>query len=149
MDIILTEHFRLSEFTKSQTAQKLKILNIPTLEQVGNLQQLCIHVLEPLRVHNQGPISVGSGFRCQQLNKAVGGVSSSQHMSGQAADLHIPNFSVGKAWFDWIESHCEFDQLIFERTSKTSSDWWIHVSYVSPLVGKNRKQVIRELIKNK
>lgn len=149
MALILSPHFSLDEFTRSQTAYARGIRNVPTLKQVENMQQLCINVLEPLRCYNQGPVVIGSGFRCAELNKAVGGVSSSQHMQGQAADLHLPNLSVGRAWFSWIEAHCEFDQLIMEHTTKNSTDWWIHVSYVAPSVGKNRKQVIRELVKNK
>ena len=95
-DIQLTTHFSLSEFLKSSTASARGIDNTPSLEVVSNLQQLSIHVLEPLRAYFNTPIVVSSGYRSPALNKAVGGSATSQHMTGEAADLRITSEAAGK-----------------------------------------------------
>lgn len=145
-DIILSKHFKLSEFTRSATASAKKIDNTPSLEVVSNLQQLCIHVLEPLREHFNCPITISSGYRCPALNTAVGGVATSQHMTGEAADIHIPDEATGKRWFVWLMDQ-DFDQLILEKSTPTSTSYWIHVSYRQN--GNNRHQVIEGLVKNR
>jgi hypothetical protein len=104
-------------------------------------------VLEPLRVAMGEPIKIGSGFRCEALNKAVGGVYNSQHLKGQAADLCIDgDIKKGRKWFEYIKNHLPFDQLIWEKNHKTGS-CWVHVSFVYPDFGKNRKKVIDGLVK--
>ena len=90
------------------------------------------------------PIPISSGFRCQTLNNAVGGVRNSQHLKGEAADLCIGgDIQKGKKWFAWIKAHCEFDQLIWEHNSKGT--YWVHVSYRAD--GQNRKQAIDNYLK--
>lgn len=135
----------MSEFIASPTAEIYKIDNTPNLQVVYNLQYLCIHVLQPLRDAINMPILIGSGYRCKRLNISVGGVTNSQHMTGQACDIHIKNDNYGNLIFEWIKANCTFDQLIKERAYKNSKKWWIHVSCVD---GYNRKQVITNLIKN-
>ena len=78
----LTEHFKLSEFTNSSTATARGIDNTPNEQQIANLKRICEEILEPLRAFAGQPIIIGSGFRCPALNKAVGGVKNSQHMTG-------------------------------------------------------------------
>ena len=95
-DIQLSEHFTLSEFTKSITAERLGIDNKPGYEEVLAMRHLCREVLEPLRQHYGKPIRITSGYRCEELNSAVGGVRRSQHMLGEAADLSVPNEQVEK-----------------------------------------------------
>ena len=147
MDINVTQHFTLEELYRSDTAKKLGIDNKPGTQQMINLVYLCAYVLEPLRVAMGEPIKIGSGFRCQQLNKAVGGVYTSQHCKGQAADLCIDgDLKKGRKWFNYIKDHLPFDQLILERNPKTGS-YWVHVSFVYPDFGKNRRQVISDLLK--
>lgn len=145
-DIQLSKHFKLSEFTRSATASAKKIDNTPSLEVISNLQQLCIHVLEPLREHFNCPITISSGYRCPALNTAVGGVKTSQHMTGEAADIHLPSSAIGKKWFVWLMDQ-DFDQLILEKSTPTSTSYWIHVSYRQN--GNNRHQVIEGLVKNR
>lgn len=147
IDLVLSPHFLLSEFMRSDTASKFGIDNVPNLEHVANMQQLCIQVLEPLRCAFDVPIVIGSGFRSVELNRRVGGSVTSQHMQGMAADIRCQSVELGNAFFDWIRCHCEFDQLIRERAYKASKTFWIHVSYRAD--GMNRKQVINDLIKNK
>ena len=140
-------HFTIEEMYASDTAKRLGINNKPSVQQMVNLVYLCAFVLDPLRVAMNEPIKIGSGFRCQQLNKAVGGVYNSQHLKGQAADLCIDgDIEKGKRWFNYIKEHLPFDQLIWEHNPKTGS-YWVHVSFVYPDFGKNRKKVINNLIK--
>ena len=140
----ISKNFTLEELRDSATAKKLGIINAPGVDEVCSLCALVHHVLQPLRDAMGEPIKIGSGYRCPQLNRAVGGVGNSQHVKGEAADLCIDGDKVkGKKWFDWIKAHCDFDQLILEHNAKGS--YWVHVSYRPD--GKNRKQVIGNLLK--
>jgi hypothetical protein len=140
-------HFTIEEMYASDTAKRLGIDNKPSTQKMINLVYLCAHVLEPLRVAMNEPIKIGSGYRCEKLNRAVGGVYNSQHLKGQAADLCIDgDLKKGKRWFNYIKDHLPFDQLIWEHNPKTGS-YWVHVSYVFPDFGKNRRQVINNLEK--
>lgn len=136
----------MEELYASATATAKGINNKPSVQQMINLVYLCAYVLEPLRVAMNEPIKIGSGFRCQALNKAVGGVYNSQHMKGQAADLCIDgDRQKGRKWFNYIKNHLPFDQLIWEHNSKGT--YWVHVSFVFPDFGKNRHKVIDDLLK--
>ncbi len=146
MNTPVTMHFTIEELYASATAKAKGINNKPNVQQMINLVYLCAYVLEPLRVAMGEPIKIGSGFRCQALNKAVGGVYNSQHLKGQAVDLCIDgDLKKGKKWFDYIRKNLPFDQLIWEHNAKGS--YWVHVSYVYPDFGKNRRQVIENLLK--
>ena len=108
----VTMHFTIEELCASATAKAKGINNTPNMQQMVNLVYLAAYVLEPLRVAMNEPIKIGSGFRCQALNKAVGGVTNSQHMKGQAADLCIDgDLKKGKKWFNYIKDHLPFDQI--------------------------------------
>jgi len=143
-DIQLTEHFKLSEFINSPTAKARGIDNTPSESVINNLRNLCEQVLEPLRVAMGVPITIGSGYRCPALNKAVGGVSNSQHMTGEAADIHLPSTAIGREWMKWIMMETDFDQCIFETADKKR--FWIHVSCKTDRT-KNRHHVISYLLK--
>ena len=146
MNTPVTMHFTIEELYASATAKAKGINNKPNVQQTINLVYLTAYVLEPLRVAMNEPIKIGSGFRCQALNKAVGGVYNSQHLKGQAADLCIDgDMKKGKKWFDYIRKNLPFDQLIWEHNSKGS--YWVHVSFVFPDFGRNRRQVIENLLK--
>ena len=147
MNVPITMHFTLEELYASETAKKLGRNNKTSTQQMINLVYLCASVLEPLRVAMNEPIKIGSGFRCEKLNKAVGGVYNSQHLKGQAADLCIDgDIKKGRRWFDYIRKNLPFDQLIWEKNPKTGS-CWVHVSFVFPDFGPNRHKVIDGLIK--
>ena len=148
---MLTAHFSLKEMCASGTAIRLGIKNEPSEEVINRLQQLCEHVLEPLR-QRFGVIRITSGYRCERLNKAVGGVKNSQHRLGEAADIHVSNIEVGRKMFRYIKENLEFDQLLFERIQENGA-CWLHVSYrethpCPPLGGRefksrrNRRQAI-------
>ena len=125
--IRLSPHFTLGEFTKSITAERLGIRNEPNYEQVLAMRQLCQEVLEPLRQHYGQPIRITSGFRCPELNDAVGGVGNSQHQYGEAADLSVPSEEVARDWFQWIGHNTDFDQMLFEH-SRRLKNRWLHLS---------------------
>lgn len=117
-----SEYFSLDEFTKSQTAMKLRIDNTPPASAVANLSRLCRKVLDPLRTSLNRPVVITSGYRCPDLNDAVGGVGNSSHLTGKAADIHVPGMSIS-ALFNFIKERFMYDELINEF------DDWIHVSY--------------------
>ena len=140
----ISKNFTLEELRDSATAKQLGIINAPGVDEVCALCALVHHVLQPLRDAMQEPIKIGSGYRCHQLNKAVGGVSNSQHVKGEAADLCIDgDKKKGRKWMTWIMDNCDFDQLIWEHNAKGS--YWVHVSYRAD--GQNRRQVINNLLK--
>ena len=115
----ISKNFTLDELTASATAKQLHIINAPGVDEVCNLCALVHNVLQPLRDAMGESIKIGSGYRCPQLNKAVGGVANSQHIKGEAADLCIDgDLKKGKRWFEWIKQHCKFDQLIWEHNSQ-------------------------------
>ena len=136
MDEMLSEHFSLEEMTRSGEALRRKISNVPTAEQTESLRQLCLNVLEPVR-RRFGATRITSGYRCPELNEAVGGVADSQHIRGEAADIHLSNMEVGRKMFDFIRLHTDFDQLLFERRMKGGCRW-LHVSYTTRR--KNRRE---------
>ena len=146
MNTPVTMHFTIEELYASETAKRLGIDNKPSVQKMINLVYLAANVLEPLRVAMGEPVKINSGYRCEKLNKAVGGVYNSQHLKGQAADICIDgDMAKGRRWFNYIRDHLPFDQLIWEHDK--SGTYWIHVSFVYPDFGKNRRQVIDNLLK--
>lgn len=84
----VSANFRYSEFTKSDTATRLHINNaIRDWDVRDNIKALVEDILQPLRDAWGGPLFINSGYRCPELNKAVGGVATSQHTKGQACDV--------------------------------------------------------------
>jgi len=132
------KYFTMRELTASATAKRRGIDNTPGTAEVENLVALVEKVLDPLREKFGAPIIVSSGYRCDRLNKAVGGVPSSQHRLGQAADIRTVSDkpSENKKLFDLIRTMgLPFDQLIDEYGYN-----WIHVSY-GP---RHRRQIIHK-----
>ena len=107
-----------------------------------NLKTLCEVVLEPLRACAGKPIVISSGYRGPALNRAVGGASQSQHLRGEAADLHLPSIAEGRTWFGWLMDNTTFDQLIWERNPQGSC--WIHVSFKAD-PSRNRNRVVTQI----
>ena len=127
---LLTPHFSLDEMVRSQTATINKIKNQPSQAETDWLQYLCIKVLEPLREYMKRPIQISSGYRCPRLNALVGGVSKSQHMYGQAADIRILSKEDGDKIFKYLKTNPYVHKALYEHSKSTGSRW-IHVS-VSP-----------------
>lgn len=140
----LSKYFTLAELTPSATAKRLGIKNEPTPAHLECLKGLATNVLDKVREHFGKPIWVSSGYRSKALNDATPGSSAtSQHCSGEAADLDQDGRGTGvsnKMVFDYIKDHLTFDQLIYEYGTDANPDW-VHVSWES--TGKQRKQVLR------
>ena len=129
--------FTLKEFVKSNTAARLGINNNPSEDVKKNIELLVEKILDPLREKFGKPIIVTSGYRCKELNKAVGGAAKSQHMSGEAADIRSveDSKSANKELFNLIiELGLPFDQLINEHDYD-----WVHVSYGK----RNRRMILK------
>ena len=123
----LSENFTLEELIHSNTAERMGINNVPKDEKVvENLRSLCLEVLQPLRDYVGAPVHINSGYRCPELNMAVGGVKNSQHCRGEAADIRIVSPKQGREWAAWIEDNCRFDQMLLERNKNGAV--WLHVS---------------------
>lgn len=123
---IKSEYFTLEELTKSGTATKLGIKNTPNAEEIRNLQYGVNMVLDPLRRLYKKPIIINSGYRCLELNKAVGGVANSWHTKGNAADIHIKDEQEAKTLFSLLKTLPSVDTVLYEH-SKTSI--WLHVQW--------------------
>ena len=123
----LSKNFTLEEFIRSSTADRMGIDNVPKDEKViKNLRNLCLETLQPLRDYVGAPVHINSGYRCKELNEAVGGVKNSQHCRGEAADIRIASPKQGREWAAWIEDNCRFDQMLLERNKNGAV--WLHVS---------------------
>lgn len=129
------KYFTVSELIRSDTAQQKGIDNTPPPAIKVKLTSLINNLLDPIREAWDGPISVNSGYRCPVLNKAVGGVLTSQHQKGEAADITVGSPELNQQLFDLIANgDFDFDQLIDE-----SHYSWIHISFAA---GKNRHQIL-------
>lgn len=122
----LTPHFSLSEFVNTSRKEfKQKNYNW-ALSHMNTLEDLA-YFLEDVRKVCDCPITITSGIRCPELNKAVGGAPTSQHVTGHAADI-IPqrHGSCQDHFCKLLKSHLIFDQLILEEAN---GKVWIHISY--------------------
>lgn len=125
----LSTHFTLQEFTDSPKAKEFGLENTPNAMQIAALQSLCDNILEPLRAHFNSSIRILSGFRCLELNKAVGGAPTSQHTLGEAADIHVQGVRNDDVW-KFIVLNLNFDQVIAEKLREDDGNaGWVHVSH--------------------
>ena len=126
------KHFTIQELTRSTTARRLGIDNTPPASAVTALHELVDKVLDPLREAWGGPIRVNSGYRCPELNKAVGGTPGSQHQRGEAADITVGSRNGNRRLLALIKRlDLPVDQCIDEKGCR-----WIHVSHRR---GRNRR----------
>ena len=135
---MISNHISYKEGVYSNTALRRGIDNIPDDEQLTNMKLLSEKVFEPLRSYVNGPIKINSFFRSEDLNKAIGGSSKSQHCKGQAMDIddtfgRSPNAKM----YEFIKEHLDFDQLIWEFGDDNNPNW-VHVSYISAKENRNR-----------
>lgn len=128
----ISEHITYDEATKSQTGTRLGILNVPNEEQLAAMKVVAEKCFEPARA-KFGPLQVDSFFRCPELNKAVGGVATSQHIKGEAIDMFAGSAQKNAELFEWCKLNLIYDQLINEFNFS-----WVHVSFTAN--GHNRNQ---------
>ena len=130
------KYFSIGEMTRSDTAKRLGIDNTPSDSIKKNLTLFINTVLDPIREDWGSPIIVSSGYRCPELNKAVGGVKTSGHLYGYCADLQVKgdlrkfsNFVI-----EWMKEHqMKWDQIIWEKSGNVT---WLHFCWI----GKDGKQ---------
>ena len=141
----LSEHLDLSEITRSESAKRNGISNMPPELHIANLKLLAENVFEPIRNNFRCPIHISSGYRSIELNRIIKGSLTSQHCTGEAIDIDMEGSANGvtnKMVFDYIKDHLQFDQLIWEFGNSLEPDW-VHVSYES--TGKQRKQILKAI----
>lgn len=133
------KHFTFKELMHSNVALENDFVNEPPRHELAkicfNLVVLVDNLLEPIRERFAVPMIITSGYRCERLNKLVGGVDNSQHMEGRAVDFCFANFSrkdMAAAFFE-IAEEFDFDQLIYYKKKGI-----IHISYRR---GNNRHQI--------
>ena len=135
----ISKNFSYREFEKSDTADRMGICNVIITVRVRDaVRALTLNILQPLRDAVKRAVRISSGFRCQDLNKAVGGVETSQHTKGEAADIYVlmddgsrmPSVELARLI---IELQLPFDQLILYPT-------FVHVSH--KLDGAQRGNVL-------
>jgi hypothetical protein len=143
----LSNHLDLSEVTRSESAKRNGISNMPTEEHIENFKLLAEKVFEPIREHFGVPIHISSGYRSKELNAKIGGSSSSQHCKGEAIDIDMdgsPSGVTNADIYNFIKENLEYDQLIWEFGTTENPDW-VHVSYSET---KNRKQRLKAVKTN-
>ena len=116
-DTRLSSHFRLGEFLNLGKYSD----NIPTMQHVANMTYGCLMRLEPAR-QLVGPIIINSGYRNPRVNALVGGVKSSQHLLGQAADIRPCNPQQFQRLVDFLRACEHTDQLL-------TASGWLHISW--------------------
>ena len=143
----LSEHFTLGELTKT----RVNIENVPNEAQVENLKRLC-RWLEQLRrrwnnLYGEGndPIIINSGYRSEAVNKAVGGVKGSNHLTGCAADIRVAGIEQLLRYAAILldisdERREDFDELLLERSPK--GGYWLHFA-VRPTGNRRKVRLIQ------
>lgn len=134
----LSEHFMLYEFTRSGVALEHDIPNRPSPAAISALTALVQQVLEPLR-RACGPLVISSGYRSPEVNLLVGGVPTSQHTRGEAADIVVGSPQRLRQLMRYVTENLDFDQMILEPQGATRPRW-LHISYTTRR--KNRHQVL-------
>jgi zinc D-Ala-D-Ala carboxypeptidase len=142
----ISKHITYKEATRSATALRLGIENVPNQYELQNMEMVAKHVFEPLREAVGSPIKINSFFRCEELNKAIGGSTKSQHCQGRAIDIDDVYGHVSNAFmYYYIKDNLDFDQLIWEFGTDHNPDW-VHVSYVDG--DSNRKRCLKAVREN-
>ena len=142
----ISKHVSYKEGVRSNTATRLNLDNTPGSYELSNMGILTDNIFEPLRKWVGGPIKINSFFRCENLNKAIGGSSRSQHCEGRAIDLDDTfGHKTNAEMFQYIKENLNYDQIIWEFGDDTNPDW-VHVSYVSD--NENRGRALRAVKEN-
>ena len=133
------KYFTIDELCASDTAERKKIDNTPNADIRLRMQTLIEQLLDPIRAAWGSPITVNSGYRSPALNSAVGGVPTSQHVKGEAADITVGSTADNKRLFDRIVEMQKTRRIAFDQLIDESGYSWVHISYRS---GNNRNQIL-------
>lgn len=133
------KYFSIEELCASDTAERKKIDNTPNADARLRMQRLIEQLLDPIRAAWGAPITVNSGYRSPALNRAVGGVPTSQHVKGEAADITVGSTADNKRLFDKIVELQKAGRIAFDQLIDESNYKWIHISYRA---GNNRNEIL-------
>lgn len=136
----ISEHIAYEEATRSQTAVRLKIENIPSGEQIECMKIVAEKCFEPMRTYWGTSLKVDSFFRSPALNAAVGGAATSQHLKGEAIDIYAGSLTNNKKLLEWCKANLIFDELIWEFGDDTGPAW-VHISFTAKK--HNRQEYLR------
>lgn len=138
----ISKYFTYAEATKSQTAVRKGVDNIPDEHQLESMKYLALNILDKVRDFIGNALATTSFFRAPLLNISIGGSRTSQHCKGEAADIDCDVFGYGtnSEVFYYIRDNFIFDQLIWEFGDKNNPAW-VHVSVKAS--GNNRGEVLR------
>ena len=128
-----SKYFTVKEMLYSDTAKRLKIDNTPKSDEIVDNIQYLMGRLDEIREGYGKHIYINSAYRCPKLSQSVGGVSSSYHQLGLAADLRFDSDLK-----DYIINNCQFGKLIEERSKSAT---WIHIQFC-----KNRNEETNKVI---
>ena len=136
----LSKNFTYDELTYSPTAERLKLDNTPNKKELTYLQMLANEILQPIRDKWRKPIVVTSGFRSEKVNSAVGGVKTSQHRLGQAADIKIGSKEQNKELINFIVDMVKNGELKVGQLIDEYNYSWVHVSL--PRANKQNNMIL-------
>lgn len=142
----ISKHITWEEATKSATAEKKGIANVPSEVEIVAMKKLAKEIFEPLREWAGEPIRVNSFYRSAELCEAIGSKATSQHTKGQAIDIDAMGKKTNADLFNYIKDNLNFDQLIWEYGDDENPDW-VHISYVG--VNGNRNRILKAVKKGK
>lgn len=141
----ISAHISYRQATHSPTAQARKIDNTPDADTLRNMQRVAQLCYEPMVAHfGNKAIPINSFYRSSQLNKAIGGSTTSDHCLGRAIDIDSAGrvgLPTNAQIFHWLRKNTRFDQLIWEFGTDQEPDW-VHISYREK---GNRRQVLRAI----
>ena len=120
----MKSYFTIEELCQSEVAEKYGIDNTPSEEAKSNMENLIVVVLDPCREKYGNPINVNSGYRSRRLNAEVGGEDTSDHLTGEAADITGGSVEENRKIFRILVENGKFDQIIWEKGGQ-----WVHVSW--------------------
>ena len=133
----ISKNISYKEAIYSETANKLKIKNVPNESHIKNMKLIAEKVFQPLREWAEHPIRINSFYRNAELCEAIKSSVKSQHTKGQAIDLSTMGEKTNADLFNYIKDNLDFDQMIWEFGSDDEPRW-IHVSYVNKKTNRNR-----------
>lgn len=137
---LFTKNFSYDELIASATAKRLGLDNTPSPEEKEKLRKLAEEILQPIRDRWRSPIIVNSAYRSEAVNKAVGGVPTSQHRLGEAADVKVGGKDRNKKLFKMIYNMIAKGELKVGQLIDEYNYQWIHISL--PRKNKENNQIL-------
>lgn len=143
----LSPNFSLGELTRSATADRLGIKNVPTTDVLINLAQLAKQLEIVRRVLGNKPLKIHSGYRSPMLNSKVGGAKNSYHMLGLAADFDPPGLLTHDDAQHLLALATDLDYDIILEEKAADGAHWLHFQIAKP--GEKGRRIIRDAFLDK